>query len=369
MKHEKYKKSLFILFIIIVTTLLTSSCGKNNANQAESPKETPKDLYTLKLNSVYPPTKYDWEPRALGEIKFAKRVEEATNRKVKIKIYYNSQLAPQAQAFDALNKGVCDILSTSSYYGGLVPESECIFLPFWSKGEKQALHILRETNVGKIFDDSYRNHGAHVLHFYPTGAYTIISKNPVKSTADVKGMKFRLAFANYRDWYSKMGITPINISAAEQYEALLRGTIDATIYPLYTIETYKFYESAKYVTLPPTIDPGYGYVMINAKLWDSMPADLRNTMEKVSLELEKEMIAASQKMNDMALESCPKLGVKIIKLNKTEYEKFKQSAQLTWDNFATRNSNCAKIIDILKEEIQKWETRPEIKRWNEKYLS
>jgi len=61
--------------------------------------------------------------------------------------------------------------------------------------------------------------------------------------------------AIWPSWYKDMGVAPINVAVAEQYEALMRGTLDATIYPIYTIETYKFYEVCKYLTLPGFVDP------------------------------------------------------------------------------------------------------------------
>lgn len=364
------KKFSWFFIVALVMIFLTAGCGqKKDVAKEEKPGAQTK-TYTLNLNCTYPPPQYEWESKYIANDLFAKRVEEATNGRVKIKVFYNNQLAPQAQALDALKNDVIQMESATSYWGGTVPEGDFLWLPFWSKGHQHAIHVVRETKIGELLDQAYRKHGAHILFYWPVSIEGLITKKPVTRFEDMKGQRLRVGASLWPSWYQKMGVAPINVAAAEQYEAMMRGTMDGTIYVLYSIDTYKFYEVAKNITLPGFVDPFLCFVLVNTKTWDSLPDDLKKTIENVALEIEKEAIKGSEKLTDSILEMCRQRGVQVNKLSKEEFEKFRQSAMPLWDEFAAKSPECAEMVRIIKEDLKKWEeTNPDSKQWEERWLA
>jgi TRAP-type C4-dicarboxylate transport system substrate-binding protein len=329
-----------------------------------------QQTFNWKMGCTYPPPQFNWESKYIANDLFAKRVADATQGRVKIKVFYSNQLVPQSQALDALKKGVADLISATSYWAGTIPETDFVWLPFWSKGEEHAIHALRDTKIGKILDDGYRQHGSHLLYYWPVSIEGIMSKKPIRAFEDVKGMKFRVSSAIWPSWYKDMGVAPINVAVAEQYEALMRGTLDATIYPIYTIETYKFYEVCKYLTLPGFVDPMPCYTLVSLKAWNALPPDLQQTVQKVALEIERESIIGSQKLTDSVLDFSAKRGVEVILLNRTEFEKFRQSAMPLWEKFAAKSPACAEMVKIIRADLEQWTaTRPEAKKWEERWLA
>jgi len=367
------KGLLFVLLALLaIVALLTSACGADKEKGQDTAAEN-KDVnktYTLSLNCPYPPPVHEWESKYIAHEKFAERVKEATQGRVNIKIYYNGQLAPTGQALDALKRGVIDMESATSYWGGTVPESDFIWLPFWSKGHEHAIHVMRDTKIGQIFEKAYRKQGAKLLFYWPVSIEGLITRQPVSKYEDIKGMKLRMGSSMWPTWYKNMGVTPINIAPSEQYEALMRGTIDGTIYVLYAIDTYKLHEVCDYLTLPGFIDPFLCYVLVNAEVWNSLPEDIQKTIEEIARETEQEAIKGSMRLTDSILDMCDKHDVEVIKLNKEEFNKFKDSAMPLWDEFAARSETCAEMVEILKEDLKQWETNnPESKNWEERWLS
>ncbi len=329
-----------------------------------------QQTFNWKLNCTYPAPQFTWESKAIANDLFAKKVAEATQGRVKIKVYYSNQLVPQTQALDALKKGVVDLVSATSYWPGTVPETDFVWLPFWSKGEAHMIHALRETKIGKILNDVYLPHGSQILFYWPVSIEGIMSKKPIRAFEDVKGMKFRVSSAIWPSWYKDMGVAPINVAVAEQYEALMRGTLDATIYPIYTIETYKFHEVCKYLTLPGFVDPMPCYTLVSAKAWNALPPDLQQAVQKTALEIEKESLTGSMKLTDSVLEFCGKRGVEVIHLNRTEFEKFRQSAMPLWERFAAKSPAAAEMVKIIQADLEQWTaTRPEARKWEERWLA
>lgn len=352
------KKALFLFTAAILAMFIFSGAVQSAT------------VYNLKMNVIYPPPITDWEAKYLTTKVFAQRVEAATNGQVKIQYFFNSQLSPVAQGLAALKKGVADLWNGSSSWGGTVPEGDVIWLPYAFRGPEHAMHVLRETEVGKIIDEAYRKQGSKVLLYWPSGGMIFISKKPIKALEDVRGMKLRFGYAIWKNWYQRMGASPISITVAEQYEALMRGTVDATIFPDYTIDTYKFSEVCKYVTVPSVVDPGMCYILVSLDKWNSIPADLQKTIEKVAIEIEKETIPATERLSKESLNKGYEKGVQMIKLSRTEFEKFQDSAMPAWEEFAAKSPECAKMVKLIKEDIQQWEkTRPESKQWYDKWIS
>ncbi|KJS12835.1 MAG: hypothetical protein VR67_06450 [Peptococcaceae bacterium BRH_c8a] len=364
-----HKKSILVLIALLIVTLLTAGCGSKNEG-GEGDKAADSKTYTLSMNCPYPPPVHEWESKHIAHEKFAERVKEETNGRVNIKVYYNGQLSSTNEALDSLKRGVTDMESSTSYWGGVVPESDVIWLPFWSKGHEHAMHVMRETKVGEMFEEAYQKQGLKVLFYWPVSIEGLISTEPIKTFDDIKGTKLRMGSSMWPTWFKSMGVTPINVAPSEQYEAMMRGTMDGTIYVLYSIDTYKFYEVAKNITLPGFIDPFLCYVLVSEESWNELPEDLQQTIEGIAKEIEAEAVIGSQKLTDSILEISDENGVTVNKLNKEEFEKFRASAMPLWDEFAARNENTAEMVEILKEDLKQWEANnPESKEWEERWLA
>ena len=81
-----------------------------------------------------------------------------------------------------------------------------------------------------------------------------------------------------------LGAVPVSIGFGELYQALERGTVDATINYTPFVKAYKHFEVADHLTLaamgqPLSYGPG-----INLKLWKSMPENIRKIMTDRSIE-------------------------------------------------------------------------------------
>lgn len=362
-------KLIWVVMALLLVALLTAGCGGSKESAGGDNTDSNK-TYTFNLNCPYPPPVYDWESKYIAHEKFAERVKEATNGQVIIKIYYNGQLSSTNEALDSLKRGVTDMESSTSYWGGTVPESDVIWLPFWSKGHQHAIHVMRETKIGEIFEEAYRKQGAKLLFYWPVSIEGLISTKPIKTFEDIKNTKLRMGASMWPTWYKAMGVSPINVAPSEQYEAMMRGTMDGTIYVLYSIDTYKFYEVAKNITLPGFIDPFLCYVLVNEKKWNELPEEYQKAIEEIAMEIEKEAIAGSERLTDSILDICAEKGVTVNRLNKEEFEKFRASAMPLWDEFAARSETCAEMVEILKEDLKQWEANnPESKAWEERWLA
>lgn len=362
-----FKHGVLVFVVAIIAFGLTACNGDSEQTSLDDTKN--EKTYTLNLNSVYPPPKYEDSPKSIFIEKFAKLVEERTNGRVKIDVFYSGQLVKPDQALEAVSSGTVDMVASAPYWGEVLPTLDFAFLPFGFLGTEHAYHVLNETEIGKIMEKNLAEYGAKVLMYRPTGIEGIISKEPIEEISDMEGKKIRLGSGIWTDWYRSMGVAPANIAGAEQYQALQRGVIDATMYVFYAVDTYKLHEVAKHITIPGVLDPIYSMNMISMKKWKELPSDIQDTIMEVADEIEKEAFSAMDKMTKRAMDAAKENGVTIHQLTDESYQEFKESAQIVWEEYASINSETKKIVEILKKDQKKYlKAHPNALEWEKKYF-
>ena len=89
-----------------------------------------------------------------------------------------------------------------------------------------------------------------ILAVLEAGFRQVTANRPVRTPADVKGMKIRISKNEVYLWlWNALGANPTVMSLGEVYIALQQGTVDAQENPIPTIHAQKFYEVAKNISL------------------------------------------------------------------------------------------------------------------------
>jgi TRAP-type C4-dicarboxylate transport system substrate-binding protein len=102
---------------------------------------------------------------------------------------------------------------------------------------------------------------------------------PIKTVDDVAGMKIRIpGAAAYANLFKALGAAPTSIQFNEVYPALQTKIVDGQENPLGLIVTSRFFEVQKFCSLSNHIWQG-NWVLINNRLWKSLPANLQEILE------------------------------------------------------------------------------------------
>ena len=81
-----------------------------------------------------------------------------------------------------------------------------------------------------------------------SGFELITARKPVRSTADIKGMRIRSTGANTAAWLEAMGAIAINVPFNEEYQALSSGLADGTLASPAQLISNRLAEIVKYYT-------------------------------------------------------------------------------------------------------------------------
>ena len=214
---------------------------------------------------------------------WARQVEEATNGKVKIQIYYSQTLTKGRDTWGATKAGITDIgWCFHGYWPGMTPIADVISLPAlpFKTAEKgsEALWKLYEKypSIQKEFADN------KILLLFTSNPYILIStKKQVKTIEDIKGMKIRMSGGPPTEMLKALGGTPMLIPMPDNYISMQKGVIDGMGAPWEAIHGFRLYEVAKYYTATP-FPAVYFSIAMNKNKWNKLPKDVQDGMMSVS---------------------------------------------------------------------------------------
>ncbi len=264
-----------------------------------------------------------------GEL-WANKVRERTQGRINIKLYPGVSLiqGDQTREFSALRQGVIDMAVGSTInWSPQVKQLNLFSLPFLMP-DYAAIDALTQGEVGKSLFQTLDKAGVVPLAWGENGYREISnSKKPIKSPADLKGMKIRVVGSPlFLDTFTALGANPTQMSWSDAQPAMASGAVDGQENPLAIFTAAKLHSVAqKYLTL-------WGYIadplifVVNKEIWNSWtPAD-REIVRQAAIDAGKEQIAIARQgvieADKPLLKQIEGLGVTVTQLTPAEREEF-----------------------------------------------
>jgi TRAP-type C4-dicarboxylate transport system substrate-binding protein len=174
-------------------------------------------------------------------------VEERTEGRIEIECYYGETLAKGREVVDALETGLADVIFPAPHHqpgklplftiGNVAGLSD----DFWAK----SMAFFELLTTEKALRDEFAQYGGRPIgaaYYPPCG---LISTSPLATLDDVKGRKISARYPA-SDMLTVFEAAPLALAPPEEYEALLRGTVDALAAPVAAVLDFNFYEVGKY---------------------------------------------------------------------------------------------------------------------------
>jgi len=277
-------------------------------------------------------------------------VRALTDGQLFIEVHPAGTFVPTKDLFDAWAKNTIQGGTGSTYWISHVPltavAGQCP-LGFRELWEAEYFHF----HMG--FEDALRKEhlGKGIMYWtekiFPTA---MVSKKPVKTLADLKGLKVRSS-GKIADMLKMVGVSPVLVPGEEIYTALSTGVIDAAHWGAAAgALTTKLCEPAKYYIQPNLAFSATDLIMVSKKAWDELPADLQKIVYlafkercwRRSNEYIQEEVRALETMKK-------KYGVQVSWLDKEAQKAMQQAAIKIWDETAALSSTNAEWIGKMKE--------------------
>jgi len=218
---------------------------------------------------------WDWDIL----VKWCDDLRVASDGRLDFTPYGGGEIMPVMETFDAVSTGTLKVdfgygpywtgkLPMAMYSGGLPPFT----LPDWTD-----YHVLYyKYGLEEMLREAYADYNIMYLASIPTDDVVSLTKSPITSAADFKGMKLR-ATGIYAEVLTKAGAAAVYFPWGEIYGALEKGTIEGVVMGggVGVLCDSGFHEPCKYYCETP-LTPVDGWCLhVNMDAWNSLPEDLQ----------------------------------------------------------------------------------------------
>lgn len=212
--------------------------------------------------------------------RWAREVEKRTGGKVKVQTFPGGTLLPAKNIFDGVMAGTADIGNFAmSYQPGRFPVSEAIDLPIGftsATAASLALYDLVQKYNPKEFEK------VKIVTLFTCPPADFMTKTPVKSLADLKGMELRTSGTG-TEVLKRIGATPVGMPQSEAPEAIQKGIVKGNVSSMEILKDFNFAAYLPYATEANLFVVTFAVVM-NKDKWNTLPADVKKVIDDMGRE-------------------------------------------------------------------------------------
>jgi len=256
---------------------------------------------------------FESHPNHDTAVRFKEAVERISNGDVKIEIFPSRQLGDVRELMEGVELGTIDMtVNSSSALATMIPTVNALQLPGIIP-DYEGFAKLAVSDSARAIMDKIEGHGMIALGIYDGGQRHFLSvRKPVESLADLKGLKTRVPPTPlFIDIWKTLGANPTPMAYGEVYSALETGALDAVEINLSSIDSEKYYEVAKGVTLT-----GHyfwpSFLLINKDTFETLDAVQQKAMRDAVAETVHPQIMAVAEQDRRLLETLSQLNIPVV---------------------------------------------------------
>ena len=336
----------------------TAAAAAVAASAIGAPAVLAQKKYNWKMVTTWPP---NLPVLQTGAERFAKRLEEVTEGRIKIQVFAAGELVPALGVFDAVSAGTVEVGSGAAYYwAGKVPAAQWFAaVPFGLN--PQGINAWFYSGGGlKLWEEVYAPFN---LIARPQGNTGVQMggwfRKEMNTIDDYKGLKMRIPGLGGKV-IAKAGGTVVLLPGGEIFTSLERGVIDATewVGPMHDLRM-GFYKAAQYYYYPGWHEPGTCLeVMFNKKAYEDLPKDLQAAVDAVAMETNLWSLSEFESGNGAALqELITKHKVNLVRFPDGLLDDLRKLAKETMEEEADKDPMSRKVHEAFKkfkEQVGVW---------------
>lgn len=211
------------------------------------------------------------------------KIAKESAGKLKCQIYPSMQLGgTPPQLVDQVKDGVADVVWTlPGYTAGRFPLTEVFELPFMMQSPEGTSRALWDYIQANAMSE-YKGMQPIAFHVHGDGVFHMRDK-PIKTMADLKGLKLRAPTRQTNKLLAALGATPVAMPVPQVSEALSKGVIDGALVPYEVVPSVKIQELVKFHSETDPAEPAlytsaFMFVMNKAK-YDALPPELKKVID------------------------------------------------------------------------------------------
>jgi TRAP-type transport system periplasmic protein len=219
-------------------------------------------------------------------VRFEELVQKYYGKPVNFTLHKNSSLGLEKQYFEYMSQGkaVDYGIVSPAHMSTFAKAAPFIDAPFVFKGIEHMNKVVEANILAPIADEVAGKAEVVLIGYAGGGIRNIFANKPLKTIADLKGLKVRVQGAPiWSKTFAAVGMSPTVIAYNEVYNAIQNGVISAGENEAAGVEAMKFYEVAPHLNLTQhavSIRP----ICFSVKTLKTLPKELQDAIMKAGKE-------------------------------------------------------------------------------------
>jgi len=278
-------------------------------------------------------------------------LKSAVGDAIHIDYFPNNQLGKESDVVQQVKVGSVDMMvSGSSIFATICPELGMLDLGYLFDNYAHAAKVLDGPTGATLNEMLQKSSGCTILtwasHFGPRSVYT---KAPVKSLAELKGVKLRvLPTPAFIETFKLMGAIPTPIPFGELYMAAQTGVVDGFEHDAATVLASKLDEVVKSCWLTEHLFSPM-VVVIGKRGIDKIPADLKPAFQKAVAEATAQQRSIASDKGSAAIDELKKKGIAFNPMSAADRATVRQAMSGSlWSGFAKQYPPTAPLFAAIQ---------------------
>ena len=294
-------------------------------------------------------------PVGNGVAKMTQCLAQKSGGRMKLQAFWGGALGGDLQATQALRSGTQEMVVTSSSpLVGILPDLGVFDLPFLFANEREADQVL-DGPFGKYITDKMPVVNLINLAWWENGFRNLTnSRKPVTKWEDFQGVKVRVMQNNiFLDTFRTLGANAVPMAFGEVFTALETRAIDGQENPFVTIDTSKFFEVQRYLSVTRHAYTPF-MVLYSKPLWDKLSKDEQQALSDCAIEGRDEQRKVSRSLSDRSLANLRAKGMQVNEITPAEQQRMRDQARSVYEKHAgTIGAETVKRMQDTLAQIRK----------------
>lgn len=297
-------------------TIRMGLCVATFASIASLPAHAKIDDLRLQYGSIFPSGHY------LSQLDhfFTEQVTERSGGVIEFDVHWSSALGGPDEIVPLVGGGAVDLAAiVTGYYFGEFPFAGLTnALPATFESETVLDITAQLFSENEVIGQEFERVGLHPIFLRHLPQYTLICTRPVRTMADLEGLKVRTYGAYIPKMFEAVGAVPISLGVTEMYEGLQRGTVDCAYWTRGQVVPFKLHEVAKHLS---DLDLGAinAYTIFTSQEnWNSWSGETRALMTEVGREATAMSLKITEAAEADAIDTMLENGVEVVEFTEKE---------------------------------------------------
>ena len=218
----------------------------------------------FRLGLITPPVHvWNQEVAALNDT-----LSELSDGRLSVTAFPSGQLGSESNMLQQMQTGALDMAwLTTAEITNRLPDMAALHAPFLVDNIADAAKVLRSDEAREILDALPRATGTVGICYAMTGMRQLLTRDPVSSSDDLAGLRFRITPAPpIRTFFEMFGAAPAPMPLTQVYDSLANGQIDAIDMDHESIINFGYFDHA--TNMMETNHHLFGMVaLVSARVW------------------------------------------------------------------------------------------------------